>query len=430
MKRHIYESMLRNIENKSVTIGIIGLGYVGLSNVDFYADNGYKVIGFDINNERVKKLNNKQSYIQDVSSNDIARFIDQELFFATTDTSNLKQCDVIIIDVPTPIREDRVPNIEHIVDAVDSVLKYAKEGQLIILESTTFPTTTEKYLVEKLESIGFNVGTDIFVAFSPERIDPGNKNNNRENTIKIIGGHTKLCSLLTAKLMGENTHIVENTVVAELAKLYENTFRFINIAFVNELSNICDALDVNVFSVIKAASTKDFGFMPFYPSYKIGGHCIPIDPYYLKWFVNEQSIGSSLIDTASSINDGMFNRTVHKLKEIVGNKPQPKIAVIGCSYKADVDDLRESGIFPLLNEIATLDYEVKVYDSYFANQQLANTNITVRSLNYDELKESDVVIITVGHNYIDKERLQSLDVDVFDLTGKIIKYPAPKRYII
>ncbi len=430
MKMKIYEKTLRKIESKNVVIGIIGLGYVGLSNVAFYASNGYKVIGFDINEERVGKLQNKKSYIQDVSSDDISSFVDTGHFYATTDESHLSNCDVVIIDVPTPICENRIPDLTCVLAAIENVIKFAKKGQLIILESTTFPTTTEKYIVDRLEKLDYIVGTNIFVAFSPERVDPGNKDNNRSNTVKIIGGHTKLCSLLTEKLMGENTHIVENTIVAEFSKLYENTFRFINIAFVNELSNIADNLGVNIFSVINAASTKGFGFMPFYPSYKIGGHCIPIDPYYLKWFANEQSLASNLIDSASHINDSMFTKTIEKVKTILKDKSNAKVSIIGCSYKANVDDLRESGVFPLIKEMERLNYDLHVYDSYFVNVKLNDTNITVKELNYKELQDSDLVIVTVDHNYLDSEKLSSLDVDLFDLTGKIVKYKAPRRFMI
>ncbi|MBC2371790.1 nucleotide sugar dehydrogenase [Listeria booriae] len=415
----IQERLLEKITDRTMTVGIIGLGYVGLPLAIAFSSAGYKVVGFDIDKNKVKQLNAGQSYIIDISEDKLKLAI-AEGFIATTDFSILSEMDAISICVPTPLTKAQTPDTSYIESAVSQINQFKRQGQLIVLESTTYPGTTEELIEQVFKQEGYQVGLDYFLCFSPERVDPGNPIYNTQNTPKVIGGTTENCTLLGKSLYEKvipNMVSVSSPKVAEMSKLIENTFRSINIAFVNELAMLSDTIDVDVWESIEAASTKPFGFMKFQPGPGIGGHCIPLDPMYLSWKAKESNFYSSFIDLAQEINRLMPGVVCEKASEALNSVQKSlngsRVLLLGVAYKSDIDDVRESPaleVYELLREKGAL---VSVCDPFVPKFRDRTGNM-VQTIYTSDVKFAlyDLVILLTPH--------QSLDLQAIALDSQLI----------
>lgn len=405
------QRLMTSILSGKVTIGVVGLGYVGLPIALEFAMQGFDVVGVDVSEEKIKSLQGGKNYIQDLSTNDIRTVVKKtKKLTATTSFKALRECDVIYICVPTPFTPNKDPDISHIVNATEGIAATLHAGQLIILKSTTFPGTTEKYVQPILDATKLKVGRDYFLAFSPERIDPGNTTWTTKNTPVVVGGVTKACTDLAVAI---NKHIITEVVavsspaVAEMEKLLENIFRSVNIALVNELAQLCDRIGVNIWEVVEAASTKPFGFMPFYPGPGIGGHCILIDPYYLAWMAREKDFVTNFITLAAEVNESMPFYVRSMIEREVAKQPvtleKAKILLLGMAFKRDVDDLRHSPalkVAELLLEVGMQN--ISYYDPYVPTVRIHDTVWESRtSLTPAFLAKQDVVVITTDHTSFD-----------------------------
>ncbi len=396
------------ILNIKARIGIIGLGYVGLPLALSFAKKGFRVYGIDIDKDRIKRLNSHKSYILDVSSADIKDAMAKKRFAVTADFGRIKECDAVIICVPTPLYKTKEPDVSYIVSAVNNIKKYMKRGQIIVLESTTYPGTTEEVMLPILESDGLKEGKDFYLAFSPERIDPGNEKYATKNTPKIIGGISRNSTDIAKTLYEQaiDTVIpVSSSKVAEMVKLLENTFRIVNIAMVNELMLMCDRLGIDVWEVIDAAKTKPYGFMPFYPGPGVGGHCIPVDPIYLSWKARMHGFEARFIDLASQVNSEMPHYVVDKVIEGLNDQRKPlrcsKVLVVGVAYKKDVKDLRESPSLEVIDLLMEKGAIVSYYDPYLPYLKIHDINLKGVPFNKDSFKDSDCVVIVTDHTNVD-----------------------------
>jgi len=403
--------LLSKIQNKSASIGIAGLGYVGLPLAVEFVKAGFTVSGVDLSPERVEMLKKGQSYVLDVSSDEISRVIKSGKFSISTSYGALKEADVIIICVPTPLRKTKEPDITYIRGAVAEIKKILHFPILIILESTTYPGTTRELIVGEIERKDCQAGRDFFVAFSPERVDPGNQIYQTKNIPKVVGGVTSQCTELARTLYD---HVIDKVIPvksaeeAEMVKLLENTFRSVNIALVNEMAMMCDRMGIDIWHVIEGAASKPFGFMPFHPGPGIGGHCIPLDPVYLSWKAKTYNFYNRFIELATDINGNMPHFVVRKLTRILNQQKKPlngcRILILGMSYKNDVDDTRESPgveIYKLLREEQSL---VDYYDPYVPSiRGLQGEESTVYSveLTKESLQSYDCVLLTVAHQRFD-----------------------------
>ncbi|MGE7843459.1 nucleotide sugar dehydrogenase [Lysinibacillus sp. NPDC093712] len=416
------EALSKKITTGQATIGVIGLGYVGLPLALEIVKKGYQVIGIDKNNEKIAKLKNGKSYIADISNAIIGEALKEEKFETTTDFSKLVCVDVIIICVPTPTAADGTPNISYIEDAAEAIVQYMSADTLIILESTTYPGTTEEVVQPILEKGDYVIGQDIFLTYSPERVDPGNINFTVSNTPKVVGGVTEACleisKLFYETIVNTNVYTVSNPKVAEMEKLLENTFRQINIALVNELSKICYKMNVDVWEVIEAASTKPYGFMPFTPGPGVGGHCIPIDPKYLLWAGQQHGITASLIETADKINESMPSFVVERLENyLIAQKNEHKagkIVVIGVTYKPNINDFRESPALHVIQELMEKQYVVMVVDPYIETFSVNYCDINTVPLSKQLIQEADAVLILTNHTAIDYAMVDQNAALIFD----------------
>jgi UDP-N-acetyl-D-glucosamine dehydrogenase len=343
------DQLLQKIENRSARVGVIGLGYVGLPLAVEFARAGFKVVGYDVSERVVTLINEGRSHIADVPASAVSALVKEGMLEATSDATRLGELDAVSIAVPTPLAKTRDPDMSYVVSATDTVARSARSGQVIVLESTTYPGTTRELLQPAMEARGLVVGRDVFLAFSPERVDPGNERWNTKNTPKIVGGITAACSEVAAALYGaciDSVVPVSSPEAAELTKLLENTFRSVNIAMVNEMAIVCDKLGVDVWEVIDAAATKPFGFMRFTPGPGIGGHCIPLDPHYLAWKMRTLNYKTRFIDLASEINSEMPAYVVEKVADALNDERKAvngsRVLILGVAYKRDIDDVRES----------------------------------------------------------------------------------------
>ena len=409
------------ISDRSARVGIIGLGYVGLPLAVEFAKAGYRTVGIDVDDRRVNDICAGRSYIQDVPETDLRSIVAGGRLTATTDFSVLKQVDSVSICVPTPLRKTKDPDIQYIVDATARIRENLHPGLLIVLESTTYPGTTDEILLTEFSDAGLQVGRDFFLAFSPERVDPGNPHYGTHNTPKIIGGVTPECTSLAKQLyerVVERVIPVSSTKAAEMVKLLENTFRMVNIGLVNEIAIMCDKLNLDVWEIIEAAATKPFGFMPFYPGPGLGGHCIPIDPLYLSWKLKLLNYNARFIELASEINANMpeyvstkVGRALNRLKKAVNGS---KILVLGISYKKDISDTRESPALDIIRLLQEEGAEVSYSDPY--NPELKLDRAVLRSLELtpDNLRSFDCVVVVTDHRAFDYDliaRESSLIVD-------------------
>ena len=403
--------LLSRIQNKSASVGIAGLGYVGLPLAVEFAKAGFKVSGVDLSPERVEILKNGQSYVLDVSSEEIGRVLRSGSFTISTSYGSLREADVIIICVPTPLRKTKEPDVTYIKEAVAEIKKIIHFPILLILESTTYPGTTRELIVGEIEGKDCQVGREFFVAFSPERVDPGNQIFQTQNIPKVVGGITSQCTELARALYD---HVIEKVIPlksaeeAEMVKLLENTFRGVNIALVNEMAMMCDRMGIDIWHVIEGAASKPFGFMPFFPGPGIGGHCIPLDPVYLSWKAKTFNFYNRFIELATDINGNMPHFVMAKLTRALNQQKKPlngsRILLLGMSYKNDVDDIRESPgveIYKLLRQEKSLvDYH-DPYVSCIKGLQEAEGTVYSRELTQECLKSYDCVLLTVAHQRFD-----------------------------
>ncbi len=417
------------IKAKTLQIGVVGLGYVGLPLAVEFARKGIRVIGVEKDAEKVSKLNRGENYILDVDNEELSDLVSRGLLSATTDYSIIKQLDAISICVPTPLNKIGDPDISLIISARDEIIKHLKPGTIIVLESTTYPGTTEEVIAPAFEEAGFHVGKDIFIAFSPERIDPGNPVYGTHNTPKVIGGMTPQCLKMAMEVYSiiiEEIVPVSSTRAAELTKLLENTFRSINIGLVNELAIMCHLLDVDVWEVIQSAATKPFGFMPFYPGPGLGGHCIPIDPIYLSWKLKTLNYKARFIELASEINTFMpeyvVNRVTKALNEHERSVKGSKILVLGVAYKRDIDDPRESPALDIIELLIKHGADVQYHDPYISKVSIGDKTFESVELSDKMLSAQHAVVIATDHTAVDYERivrLSKLVVDTRNATAKV-----------
>jgi UDP-N-acetyl-D-glucosamine dehydrogenase len=412
--------MIRNeleklIAEKRAVVGVVGLGYVGLPLIVEFCLKGLKGIGFEVDAKKANDVNAGLSHIVDVPAENVKRCVDAGTLTATTDFSRLAECDVIIICVPTPLRKTKDPDMSYIMAAGGEIQKYLRRGQLIVLESTTYPGTTDEVLQPMFENRGFKIDEDFLLAFSPERVDPGNPQFQTHNIPKVVGGVTKDSTEIAAKLYGlivNDVHAVSSARVAEACKLWENTFRAINIGMANEMARLCNALGIDTWEVVRAAATKPFGFMPFYPGPGIGGHCIPLDPHYLSWKARQHGFDSQFISLAEQINSGMPEYVV-KLTSTALNKNKKalngsKILILGVAYKKDIDDMRESPALSIIDLLRARGAEVVYHDPFVPEVTFDHAYtigdaepLTNNELTDELLKECDCTIICTEHSTID-----------------------------
>jgi UDP-N-acetyl-D-glucosamine dehydrogenase len=417
----ISKAFQEKIHSHSLRVGVVGLGYVGLPLAMEFARRGIHVLGIEKDPAKVSKINRGENYILDVSDEELARYVSEELLAATTEYSAVAQLDAISICVPTPLNKTGDPDISYIILARDEIIKYLRKGTVIVLESTTYPGTTEEVIAPAFEEAGFKVGEDIFIAFSPERIDPGNRIYGTRNTPKVIGGMTPNCLDMASAVYGliiEELVPVSSTRAAELAKLLENTFRSINIGLVNELAIMCHLLDVDVWEVIRAAATKPFGFMPFYPGPGLGGHCIPIDPIYLSWKLKTLNYRARFIELASEINTHMpeyvVSRVALALNEHERSVKGAKILVLGIAYKRDIDDVRESPALDIIELLANRGAHVQYHDPHISEVVIGGKTLSSTELTEKMIASQDVVVIATDHTTLDYEWIAAHAKLLFD----------------
>lgn len=429
------------IRARTAQTGIIGLGYVGLPLARYLCEAGFNVTGFDIDERKVNSLNDGRSYIKQIPSDWIAKTVQEEQFSATTDFSQLREVDCLSICVPTPLNQHREPNLEYVVETVEHIAKFLRPGQLIVLESTTYPGTTEEVVLPILSKTGLEVGRDFFLAFSPEREDPGNPDYSIREIPKVVGGMTQDCTGLAClyyRSLIDEVVPVDSTQIAEMSKLLENIFRSVNIALVNELKMLCDRMDIDVWKVINAASSKPFGYMPFYPGPGLGGHCIPIDPFYLTWKAREYDFATRFIELSGEINTSMPRYVIGRVMEALNERAKAlkgsKVMVLGAAYKKNVDDIRESPSIMLIELLREHGAEVVYNDPYVSQIEPGRHHgvaMTSIELSAENLRECDCVLIATAHDCYDASFIvehaqlvvdtRNFTADVKNADGKIVK---------
>ncbi len=436
LENHKYtkENLLRKIKEKSAIVAVIGLGYVGLPLAVEKAKAGYKTIGFDIQESKVKAINEGHNYIGDVVDTELEDLVKRGLLSATNDFSIVKDADFIAICVPTPLDEYQQPDISYVKNSAIEIAKYLKEGAIVVLESTTYPGTTEELLLPILEEgSSLKCGQDFYLAFSPERVDPGNLIYKTKNTPKVVGGvdkdSTEIAAAMYRNVLNSDIFEASSPKVAEMEKILENTYRNINIGLANEMAIICHKMGINVWEVIDAAKTKPYGFQAFYPGPGLGGHCIPLDPYYLSWKAREYSYHTQLIETSGIINDSMPAYVIERASNILNRFKKPlngsKILILGVAYKQDIDDYRES---PALKVIELFEKEGAIVDYY--DPQIKEYTYKGKAkegkekLTKELLKEADLVVITTNHSTVDYSFVQKHSQYIFDTKNamKAIEY--------
>jgi UDP-N-acetyl-D-glucosamine dehydrogenase len=400
-------TVAEKISNKTARVGIIGLGYVGLPLAVEFAKAGFSVTGIDLIESKVDRINAGDSYIQDIPRAEVAALVEAGKLCATTDFSVVAELDTINICVPTPLRKTKDPDMSFIVSACQEIAKYLHPGMLTILESTTYPGTTDELVLPMLSSSGLKIGQDFFLCFSPERVDPGNPKFQTRNIPKVVGGVTPTCTKLGAHFYSqalENVVPVSSTQVAEMVKLLENTFRMINIGLVNELAMMCERMSINIWEVIDAAATKPFGFMPFYPGPGLGGHCIPIDPFYLSWKSKQAGIEARFIELAGYINGQMPHFVVEKVQNALNDCGKALkgsyIHVLGVAYKRDIDDVRESPALDIIHLLQRRGARVTFSDPYVASIRVDQEILTSTDA-LEAVEEADATVIVTDHANID-----------------------------
>ncbi len=422
--------LLERLEDGTAVLAVVGLGYVGLPLAVEMGKAGHRVIGLEVSAEKADAVNAGTSYIPDVPSSDVKDLVDRGLLFATTDFSDVSEADAVAICVPTPLNDMKEPDVSYMVAAARSITPHLHPDMLITLESTTYPGTTEEVVQPILEESGLVVGADIFLAFSPERVDPGNPVWQTRNTPKVVGGVTPACTEVAVAMYRryiDTVVPVSTTRVAEMTKLLENTFRGVNIALVNELLMLCDRMGVNFWEVIEAAKTKPFGFMPFYPGPGLGGHCIPVDPFYLSWKAKEFDFRTEFIDLSGRINENMPYYVVTRLMEALNTRHKSlagsRVLMLGVAYKADIDDMRMSPAKRVAELLLQKQAEVVYSDPYVPWFAADDTSVERVELTAEELSKADVALIITAHKAFDYDLIVRESALVFDTRNALWDRP-------
>jgi UDP-N-acetyl-D-glucosamine dehydrogenase len=428
MEYMVKEQISELIKTKQAHVGVVGLGYVGLPLLAEFARSGYRATGFEVDENKAALINSGESYIGDIASADVKELVEKKLLRATTDFDHLQECDAIIICVPTPLRKTKEPDVSYILAASEEIKQRLHRGQLIILESTTYPGTTDEVLLPMFEETGLKLDEDFLLAFSPERVDPGNPEFQTHNIPKVVGGVTPDSTDAAAYLYSQivnDVHAVSSARVAETAKLLENTFRAVNIGMANEMARLCYALNIDTWEVIRAAATKPFGFMAFYPGPGIGGHCIPLDPHYLSWKARQHGFDSRFISLAEEVNSRMPDHVVQLVSDGLNDESKAmrgsRILLLGVAYKQDIDDVRESPALSIIDRLRAKGAEVRYHDPFVKQVRFDDAHteggggpIDSVPLTDDELRSADCVVIVTNHSETDYARvcqISSLIVD-------------------
>lgn len=423
------EILLKKIAERKVIVGIVGLGYVGLPLAVEKAKAGFRTIGFDVQKEKVDMVNAGHNYIGDVVDSDLALLVKEKQLSATTDFSFIGTVDFVAICVPTPLDAHQQPDISYVESSARSVAKYFHKGMMVVLESTTYPGTTEDLIKPILEESGLKCGEDFFLGFSPERVDPGNVLYKTKNTPKVVGGLGKdaqdvICAMYEAVLQGK-VFRASSPAVAEMTKILENTYRNINIGLINELAILCNRMGIDLWEVIEAAKTKPFGFTPFYPGPGLGGHCIPLDPYYLSWKAREYGFHTSMIEASMMVNDRMPEYCVERAGKILNRFKKSlngsRILVLGVAYKQDIDDYRESPALKVIDEFEKTGALVSFFDPYIPRyKECGEVREGEKELTRELLESVDIVVITAAHTNVDYAFVQKYSKAIFD-TKNVMK---------
>lgn len=431
-----FETLVNKIEKKEAVIGVVGLGYVGLPLAVEKAKAGYKVIGFDVQPSRVEQVNMGVNYIGDVVDQDLADMVKQGMLVATTDYARIQEVDAAAICVPTPLDVYQQPDTSYVESSAKEIAKYAHEGMLVVLESTTYPGTTEEIVKPALEAKGLVTGDTVFIAYSPERVDPGNKQFKTKNTPKVVGGITpnctKVASTLYRSVLEGDVFEVSSPAIAEMEKIFENTFRHINIALANEMAILCEKMGIDVWEVIDAAKTKPYGFMAFYPGPGLGGHCIPIDPFYLTWKAREYNYHTRLIELAGEINNSMPEYVMTRAMQILNESGKAlrgaKVAVLGVAYKKDIDDVRESPVLKIVELLEQHGADYTVVDPYVASFRSCDKKIETVPMSKELLNGSDLVLVTTDHTDFDYNMIAQESQVIFDTRNALKDIQKPNKY--
>lgn len=417
-------TLKEKIQNKTATLGVCGLGYVGLPLAVEKAKAGFKVLGFDVQESKVDMVNKGINYIGDVVNEDLKEIVESGNLRATTNFSDVASCDCVCIAVPTPLDKHQQPDISYVKSSTESIASYLHKDMLIVLESTTYPGTTEELLKPILENAsGLKCGVDFYLAFSPERVDPGNLIYKTKNTPKVVGGCTPQCTEVAATMyeavLEAPVFKVSSPAVAEMEKILENTYRNINIGLVNELAILCNRMGISIWEVIDAAKSKPYGFQAFYPGPGLGGHCIPLDPYYLSWKAREYGFHTSMIESSMMVNDKMPEYCVERAMHILNQHKKAingaNVLVLGVSYKQDIDDYRESPAIRVIEELNKVGANVKYYDPWVSNFKEGSLSMTgEKELTAELLETSDIVLVTTAHTNVDYDFVQKHSIAIFD----------------
>lgn len=424
------EELLKKISDKSIVVGVVGLGYVGLPLAVEKAKAGFKTIGFDVQSEKVGLVNQGHNYIGDVVDSDLKKLVEEGMLTATTDFSFVKDVDFIAICVPTPLDSHQEPDISYVKSSTESISKYLTKGTMVVLESTTYPGTTEELIKPILEQgSGLKCGEDFYLGFSPERVDPGNLIYKTKNTPKVVGAIGKdatevIATMYRAVLEGEVCE-VSSPAIAEMEKILENTYRNINIGLINELTMLCQKMGISMWEVIDAAKTKPYGFQAFYPGPGLGGHCIPLDPYYLTWKAREYGFHTSMIENSMIINDKMPEYCVERASKILNKKKKAmngsKVLVLGVAYKQDIDDYRESPALRVIEVLKREKAEVDFYDPWISEYKYKGQKYKgIPEINPEIIASYDLIMITTAHSNVDYDMIQKNADEIFD-TKNVMK---------
>lgn len=422
--KNIKETLIKKIENHEIVVGVVGLGYVGLPLAVEKAKAGFKTIGFDVQQEKVDLVNQGHNYIGDVVDDDLVKLVNAKQLSATSDFSFMKDVDFIAICVPTPLDSHQQPDISYVKDSTIAISRYLKPGTMVVLESTTYPGTTEELIKPILEEgSGLTCGEDFYLGFSPERVDPGNKQFKTKNTPKVVGAIGKDATEVIAKMYREvlvgDVHEVSSPAVAEMEKILENTYRNINIGLVNELAILCDRMNISLWEVVDAAKTKPYGFQAFYPGPGLGGHCIPLDPYYLTWKAREYGFHTSMIEASMMINDKMPEYCVDRAAKVLNRAKKAlngsKVLVLGVAYKADIDDYRESPAIDVIEILQREGANVDFFDPYIPKFRAHGKEyVGIADISPEVISSYDIVFVAAAHTNVDYDMIEQNAQAIFD----------------
>lgn len=424
------QELLKKIANREIVAGVVGLGYVGLPLAVEKAKAGFRTIGFDVQEEKVRMVNSGHNYIGDVVDSDLARLVQEGTLSATTDFAFIRDVDFVAICVPTPLDAHQQPDISYVESSAKAVAQHLHKGMMVVLESTTYPGTTEELLKPILETSGLKCGEDFYLGFSPERVDPGNAYFKTKNTPKVVGGlgadASEVISAMYEAVLQNKVFRASSPAVAEMTKILENTYRNINIGLINEMAILCNRMHIDLWEVIEAAKTKPFGFTPFYPGPGLGGHCIPLDPYYLSWKAREYGFHTSMIEASMMVNDRMPEYCVSRVGDMLNKRfgksfNGSKVLVLGIAYKQDIDDYRESPAIKVLEHLRSEGADVVFYDSYIPRfRHHGKVYVGEPALTAELLESCDMVVVTAAHSNVDYDFVQKHSKAIFD-TKNVMK---------